>query len=137
MSPRRLHTTAVANSGGTSNVGTKKDEVKQAYIPTGKQSSKVFQLPDGTRTPASNKCLLHHDIRQPARDVNIVPNIPTNLLISTAKFTEVGYIMVFDDEEVNVYNASNTEVFVTRQAILSRGSAIKIVQKKFCSKCHF
>jgi hypothetical protein len=108
----------VANSGATSNVGTKKDKAKQAYIPTGKCSSKIFQLPDGTRTPASNICLLHHNIRQPARDFHIVPNIPTNLLISTAKFAEAGYITVFDDKEVNVYNASNTKVIVTRQAIL-------------------
>jgi hypothetical protein len=63
-------------------------------------------------------CLLHHDIRQPAKDLHIVLNIPTNSLISTAKFAETGYITVFNDKEVNVYNASNTEVIVTRQAIL-------------------
>jgi hypothetical protein len=52
------------------------------------------------------------------REVHTVPNIPTNLLISTAKFAEAGYITVFDDKEVNVYNASNTNVIVSRQAIL-------------------
>jgi hypothetical protein len=108
----------IADSGATSNVSTKKDKAKQAYIPTRKRSSKIFQLPDRTRSPASNMCLLNHDIRQPAPDVHIVPNIPTNLLISTAKFAEAGYIMVFDDKEVNVYNASNIKVIVTRQAIL-------------------
>jgi hypothetical protein len=91
---------AVANSGATSNIRTKKDKAKQDYIPTGKCSSKIFQLTDGARTPASNMCLHHYDIHQPARDVHIVPNIPTNLLISTAKFAEVGYIMVFNDKEV-------------------------------------
>ncbi len=109
---------AVANSGATSNVGTKKDKAKQAYNLTRKRSSKIFQLPDGTRTPASIICLLHHNICQPARDIHIVPIIPTNLLISTAKFAEAGYIMVFDDKEVNVYDASNTKVIVTRQMIL-------------------
>jgi hypothetical protein len=63
-------------------------------------------------------CLLHQDIHQPARDIHITPNIPNNLLISTAKFAEVGYIAVFDDKEVNVYHASNTKVIVTKQAIL-------------------
>jgi hypothetical protein len=110
---------AVANSGATSNIGTKKDKAKQAYIPTRKGSSKIFQLPNGTRTPASNMCLLHHNICQPAaRDIHLVPNIPTNLLIRTAKFAESGYITVFDDKKINVYNASNTKVIVTRQAIL-------------------
>jgi hypothetical protein len=93
---------AVADSGATTNIGTKKDKAKQAYIPTGKGSSKIVQLTNGTRTPASNMCLLHNNIRQPARDVHIVPSIPTNLLISTTKFAEVGYIMVFNDEEVNI-----------------------------------
>jgi hypothetical protein len=63
-------------------------------------------------------CLLHHNVCQPAQDIHIVPNIPTNFLISTAKFTEAGYIMVFDDKEVNIYDASNTKVIVMRQAIL-------------------
>ncbi len=40
------------------------------------------------------------------------------MLISTAKFAEAGYITVFYNKEVNVYNASNTEVIVTRKAIL-------------------
>jgi hypothetical protein len=101
---------AVANSGTTSNIGTKKDKAKQAYIPTRKHSFKIFQLPDGRRTPASNMCLLHHNIHQPVRDVHIFTNIPTNLLISTAKFAEAGYIMVFNGKEVNVYDASNTKV---------------------------
>jgi hypothetical protein len=61
-------------------------------------------------------CLLHHNIRQPGRDVHIVPNIPTNLLISTA--SRSGIHTVFDDKEVNVHNTSNTKVIVTRQAIL-------------------
>ncbi len=89
--------------------------------PTSSQANarpKNFQLANGTRTPASNICLLHHNVCQRARDVHIVPNIPTNLLISTAKFAEAGYINVFNDKEVNVYNASNTTVIVTRQAIL-------------------
>jgi hypothetical protein len=67
---------AKANSGATSNVGTKKDKAKHAYISTGKHSSKIFQLPDWTRTPASNMCLLHHNVCQPARDIHIVPNTP-------------------------------------------------------------
>jgi hypothetical protein len=99
-------------------VGTKKDKAKHVYIPTGNRSSKIFQLLDGTSTPARNICLLPHNICQPACNIHIVPNIPTNLLISTAKFTEAGYIMVFDDKEVNIYDASNTKVIVIRQAIL-------------------
>ncbi len=109
---------AVANSGAASHVGTMKDSAKHAFIPTGKPSNKVFQLPDGTRTPASDIHQLHHNIRQSARDVHIVPTIANNTLLSTAKFAAAGYITVFDGEEVNIYDANNTKVSVTREAIL-------------------
>ncbi|KAL7476218.1 hypothetical protein ACHAW6_002094 [Cyclotella cf. meneghiniana] len=109
---------ANAGSGATSHVGTMKDSSKQAIIPTGIPSHKVFQLPDGTQTPASNIHQLHHDICQPARDVHIIPTINSNSLLSTAKFATAGYITVFDGKEVNIYNSSNTKVIMTREAIL-------------------
>ena len=47
-----------------------------------------------------------------------MPDICKNSLISMAKFAEAGYITIFDDKEVNVYDAQNTKVIVTRQAII-------------------
>ena len=99
-------------------MGTTKDSSKHAFIPTGKPSTKVFQLPDGTRTPASDIHQLHHNVRQPAKDVHIVPTIASNSLLSTAKFTAAGYITVFDGKEVNIYDAYNNKVIITREAIL-------------------
>ncbi len=95
-----------------------KDSTKHAFIPKGKPSNKVFQLPNRTRTPASDIHQLHHDVRQPAKDVHIVPTIASNSLLSTAKFAAAGYITVFDGKEVNIYDANNTKVSVTREAIL-------------------
>jgi hypothetical protein len=57
-------------------------------------------------------------VHQPAKDVHIVPTIDTNLLLSTAKYATVGYITVFDDKEVNIYDATNAEVNVRREAIM-------------------
>jgi hypothetical protein len=54
----------------------------------------------------------------PTRKIIHLPTIATNSLLSTEKFATVGYITVFDSKEVNIYNASNTEVIVTREAIL-------------------
>jgi hypothetical protein len=68
----------------------------------GRTSKKIFQLPNGTRTAASTISELMHNVRQPAKDVHIVPTIKTNSLLSTAKFATAGYITVFDNEEVNV-----------------------------------
>jgi hypothetical protein len=109
---------AIADSGATSHVGTTKDSSQHAFIPTGKLSNKVFQLPGGTRTPASNIHQLHHNVRQLAKDVHIVPTIDSNSLLSIAKLATAGYITVFDGEEVKIYNQSNTKVMVTREAIL-------------------
>ena len=49
-----------------------------------------------------------------------MPDICKNSLISTTKFAKAGYITVFDDKEVNVYDTQNTKVIVTWQAIIKR-----------------
>jgi hypothetical protein len=48
---------------------------------------------------------LPHDVRHPAKEVHIVPSIKNHSLLSVPKFAEAGYITVFDDEEVNIYDA--------------------------------
>jgi len=61
---------------------------------------------------------LVHNVRQPAKEVHIVPSIETHSLLSTAKFAKAGYITVFDNEEVNIYDVQNTTLIVSRGAIL-------------------
>ncbi len=61
---------------------------------------------------------LAHNVRQPAKDVHIVPSIQSNSLLSKAKFAEAGYITVFDNKEVNIYEAHNTTSKVSWAAIL-------------------
>ncbi len=70
------------------------------------------------QTQASDIHHLYHNVQQPAKDVHIVLTIATNLILSTAKFATVGYITVFDGEEVNIWDASNNEVIVMREAML-------------------
>ena len=104
----------VANSAVTSSVGTP----TAPFIPTGRISNKIFQLPDRTRTAAATVSELVHDVWQPAKDVHIVPSIKSNSLLSTAKFAEAGYITVFGNKEVNIYDTHNTTLKVSRGAIL-------------------
>ena len=61
---------------------------------------------------------LTHNVRKPAKDVHIVPSIESNSLLSTAKFAKAGYITVFDNEEVNIYDAHDTKLIVLLGAIL-------------------
>ncbi len=102
------------DSAATSHVGTKHDP----FILTGRTSKKIFQIPDGTRTAASTISELVHNVCQPAKDIHIVPTIETNSFLSTAKFATAGYITVFDDKEMNIYDKQNTMLKVSRAAIL-------------------
>ena len=61
----------VADSAATSSVGTP----TAPLILTGCIFNKIFQLPDGTRTAAATVSELAHNVRQPAKEVHIVPSI--------------------------------------------------------------
>ncbi len=104
----------VTDSTATSSVGTP----TASLIPTGRISNKNFQLPDGMRTAAATVSKLVHDVRQPAKDVHIVPSIESNSLLSTAKFAKTGFITVFDNEEENIYDAHDTTLKLLWAAIL-------------------
>jgi hypothetical protein len=78
----------VADSADTSNVGAKKDT--PAFLPTGRTTDKIFQLPDGTRTAANTISKLPWNIRQPAKDIHIVPSIPKNSLLSIPQIVDAG-----------------------------------------------
>ena len=107
---------AAADSGATSSVGTKSDS--QHFISTGKRSDKTFRLPNGALETAREICHLATAVRSPARDIHITPGVDETLLISTVKFAEAGYVTIFDRDEVNIYDQSDTVITVSRAAIL-------------------
>jgi hypothetical protein len=104
----------VVDSTATSSVGTP----TAPLIPTGRISNKIFQVPDGMQTAATTVSELAHNVRQPAKDVHIIPSIESNSLLSMAKFAEAGYITVFDSKEVNIYDTHDTTFKMSRVAIL-------------------
>jgi hypothetical protein len=107
---------AFADSGATSHVGTKKDRDRQAFITTGRQSNKAFRMPNGSVEEATALDALQHNLRAPARDIHIVPSIERDSLLSVSKF--VNYVAIFDKDKVNIFDANNTEITVSRAAIL-------------------
>ena len=60
----------------------------------------------------------HFQVRNPAKHLHITPSITMNSLLSTNEFAAPNYITIFDKEEVNIYDANNTIIAVTRGAIL-------------------
>lgn len=105
---------AIADTGCTTSVWHPND----ACIPTGKASNKVFQVPFGHTAEGTEEALMHHEVRQPARTVHVVPELVNNSLVSIGKFADANYFAIFDNEKVEIFDATNTEVTVSRGAIL-------------------
>jgi hypothetical protein len=104
----------VADSAATSGVGTINDPCRQTGLPSNKQ----FILPDGTVIPATEIAEYPFDVRKLAKVLHIMPGVSQNSLLSTVKFADANYITIFDNDEVNIYDANNTIITVTKGAIL-------------------
>ena len=74
------------------------------FILTEEKSHKIFNMPTGTTAPASFKAKLHHSVREPARTVDMVPDLKHNSLMSAIKFANDQYITVLTHTEVLVYD---------------------------------
>ncbi len=109
---------AVANSGATSSIGTKRDKKRNAFIMTGRQSDKAFRMPNGEVEEASDMDEFQHDVRHPAKDVHIMLGIKRDSLLGIPKFADANYVAIFDKDEVNIYDANKTKIIVSRSAIL-------------------
>ena len=106
----------IMDSGATSTFASEKDE--KHFIPTGKMSDKVVKLPNGKLEKAGKKLILDQDLREPANKADGIPALKQTL-VSTSKMANAGYITVFDEEEVNVYEAKTTEIKPSQQAVLT------------------
>jgi hypothetical protein len=67
-------------------------------IPTSIPSTVVFHLPDGTTAVASTINKLLHYVLEPSQSASILPTLANNSLISTSKFVDAGYTMVYNDK---------------------------------------
>jgi hypothetical protein len=106
---------AVSDTGATSSAFLKKDP----SCATGKLSTTVFHLLNGAIAPALTRNKLLHNVREPARSVNIVPALVENSLLSTIKFAKAGYTVIYDKDEVNFYDARTTKITVLEEAKLT------------------
>jgi hypothetical protein len=104
----------MVDSGCTLGVGTSDDLCWQ----TGCTSNKQFVLPGGKIVKATKIAKYPFKVRSPAQELHITPGITENSLLSTSKFAVANYNTIFDKEEVNIYNANDTIIAVTRGTIL-------------------
>ncbi len=87
-------------------------------IPTSIWSKVVFHLPNGTTAAASTVNKLLCNIREPAQSANIVLTLANNSLMSTSKFVDAGYTVVYDDKEINYYKKTTTKIIALDDAVL-------------------
>ena len=60
---------------------------------------------------------LPFDVREEAQEVHMVPGIE-HTLMSTNEFALEKYVTLFDEDMVNIYDATNTKITVSRGAVL-------------------
>jgi len=104
----------IADSGATSGIGTTTDPSRR----TGRQLTKQFFLQSGAIVPATKIAEYPFTIRAPANELHITPGVSQHSLLSTSKYADANYITIFDKDTVNIYDANDTEITVTKGAIL-------------------
>ncbi len=104
----------VVDSGCTLGVGTSEDPCQR----TGRASKKKFVLPGGKIVNATEIAEYPFKVRAPAQELHITPSVTKNSLLSTSKFANANYITIFDKEAVNIYDANETTITITRGAML-------------------
>ncbi len=83
---------AVSDTGATLSAFLKKDPSGAM----GELSTTIFHLPNGAIAPATTRNKLLHNLCEPARSFNIIPALVKNSLLSTNKFAEAGYTVIYD-----------------------------------------
>ncbi len=106
---------AVSDTGATLSAFLKKDPSPA----TGKLSTTVFHLPNDAIAPATTRNKLVHNVCEPARSINIIPALVKNSLLSTNKFAEAGYNVIYDKDELNYYGTRTTKIRVLEETILT------------------
>jgi hypothetical protein len=105
---------AVSNTSATSSTFLTSDP----SLPTGRVSSSAFHLLNGAVAPATTINKLLHNVRTPTQDVNIVPSLVGNSLLSTRKISKAGYTTIYDKDKVNFYDTRTTKITVLADTVL-------------------
>ena len=70
-------------------------------------------MPNGYTAPDSDVCKLEHELQNPACIVDMVPDLVESSLLSTCKLASAGYIKIYDNKKVNIYDSNTTKAIVS------------------------
>ena len=109
--------TAVIDSAATSSFWRQNDP----HIPTNKLSNKQVGMPNGATTQTTKKGILpNSNLNDAARELDILPELKHNSLLSVCKLSDAGYTTVFHagDGGVTVHWHDDVFIRVKKEAVL-------------------
>ena len=113
----KLSKSAVIDSGATSSFWREEDP----HVKTGVASNKVVMMPTGNTATASEKGLMTmNGLKEEAREIDVLPDLKHNSLISVSKLSDAGYTTVFQPKDggVAVYWTDDIVIHVKKEAVL-------------------
>ena len=85
---------------------------------TDKRSGKTFYQPGGATLKATTIAKLKHDVREPAKTVDMVLGLNNNSLISSPKFADAECVTVLTPKELLIYDGIDLEMIVSKEAFI-------------------
>ena len=76
-------------------------------------------MPTGETTAAITQAKLFHNVREPAKTVDMVTQLQHNSLISGGKFVDTNYITVLTPTEVSICDGRDTNISGSNKPILN------------------
>jgi len=117
---RKTRKTGILDLGATSGAGPEEDADK--FADTVERSTKTFMFPDRCTATATKKMMLKHDLRDGAREMNIVPGMHTSL-ISISKLADAGYTTVLRQDGAEIYDNKTTMVKADAPPVITAPAA--------------
>ncbi|KAL7505598.1 hypothetical protein ACHAXN_004225 [Cyclotella atomus] len=111
--------TIVADLAATSTVIRNADAEHVDVLET--KSQKVFQNANGTLSSTGNEARLKYNLREPAGKADMVPDLATNSLLSTAKCADANYATLFTKDKVRVFDLELTKINIKGEAAVMTG----------------
>ena len=96
---------------------------------TDKPSNKTVSMPTGTTARTSNKALLINSrLNEQARELDILPELKENSLLSVCKLSDAGYTTIFHAGDGGVTVHWHDDIFIR---IKKRSSAKRMERRKW------
>ena len=75
-------------------------------------------MPNRGTATVSDVCKLEHELQDPVRTVDMVPDLVEYSLLGTSKLASAGYIKIYDGKEVYNYDSNTTKIIVSEEEVL-------------------